>query len=420
MSPAKTMALGIFQSDLIIRSALLKGLQNMRAKPWLLDYCFASLPQDEVTAKEYGQKTVDAAKEWFTQQEVAVFLNTRVDNTKFPAISITLSSSAEDDASIGDVHYEPQEDCDLQWPTLYGPFSSAGYDYATGQLTLPLDAGDKLILAAGMLVIDDAGDMHQIVEVVEDNVVVIAKGITNSMQKASVKAPPPAFTAAMESVLCRETYSLGVHVGGEVEHLIWLHSVVVFILLAYKETLLEARNFERSSISSSDAGINPNLSGETERVLSRYITLSGYVRQMWPKSIKQKITSTQTGITASQHDVLDGVVVDITPNTAPGLPVVYVPPSTANDPILYWGAALVSRSTGSVRQRVNSFDAPTGAYGYYLIPNSFGGTPSSFIDADTGFEVGVSKVTTITIGSVVYAAWRTNQPGLGPLEIEVQ
>lgn len=305
-----TTSLGIHQSDLIIRSALLAGLRNMRAKPWLLDYCFASLPQDAETAAEYGQKTVDQAKEWFTQQEVAVFLNTRLDDAKYPAISITLSASAEDEASIGDVHYEPQEDSDLQWPTLYGPFA-ATYDSVTGQLTFPIDVSDKTVLAAGMLIIDDVGDMHQVTDVLEENVVVIAKGITNAMQKAVLKAKPPALTAAMESILCRETYSLGVHVGSEPEHLIWLHSIVVFILLAYKETLLEARNFERSSISSSDMGLNQNLSSQAERVFSRYISLTGYCRQMWPKSIKQKITSMQTGVSASKVNDPDGIIVAI-------------------------------------------------------------------------------------------------------------
>jgi hypothetical protein len=306
-----TNSFGIFQSDLIIRSALMKGLQHMRNKPWLLDYCFASLPKDEETAKLYGQKTVDQAKAWFLEAEIPVFMNTRVDPTKYPAISITLAASGEDDATLGDVHYEPQEDSDINWPTLYGPFVAQKYDPATGYLTLPADVSSKLVLGPGMVVVDDVGDMHQVTDVIDDVTLVIAKGITNPMQRATLRGTPPALTADMESVIERETYSIGVHMGGDAERLIWLYSIVKFILFAYKETLLEARNFERSSITSSDMGLNQSLSDEKELVYSRYIQITGYVRQQWPKSIKQKITSTATDVQASQVGVDDGDVIDI-------------------------------------------------------------------------------------------------------------
>lgn len=60
-----------------------------------------------------------------------------------------------------------------------------------------------------------------------------------------------------------------------------------FILLRYKETLLEARGFERSTIST---GPLYNYSEtDKEMVFVRDITLSGYVRQYWPKMISPKI-----------------------------------------------------------------------------------------------------------------------------------
>lgn len=58
-----TEALGIHQSDVIIRTAIVAALADLRANPWLLDYVFASLPKDEMTMKDYGEKSVEKAKE---------------------------------------------------------------------------------------------------------------------------------------------------------------------------------------------------------------------------------------------------------------------------------------------------------------------------------------------------------------------
>lgn len=291
-----TKTFGIFQGDLIIRSALEQGLATLRSKPWLLDFCFASLAQDDLTNKTYGQSTIDKAKSWFLQQKLPVTINTTNNPpTTFPAISIQLVSSNEDAKTHGDVNYEPFEDNDMQWPDLYGPFDAISYNSTTGILILPDDVQDKLILCAGQLIIDRTGGMHQILEIFSATTIQIDKSLTVDFSQSVIKGQPPALITSVESVVFSETYQIGCHVMAEPEYLTWLHSIIVFVLLAYKQVYLEARNFERSVISSSDFTDNPNL-GDGTNAYSRFITLSGYVRQMWPGSIAQKITGTETQI----------------------------------------------------------------------------------------------------------------------------
>lgn len=299
-TPVVTKSFGIHQSDVTIRHAIIKGLQNVRARPWLLDYCFASLPQDELTAELYGQKSVDAAKKWFLEGgeggnpiEIKVFLNTRLDPAATPSISISMQQSSEDDATIGDVHYETSEDSTLQWPTIYGPFSPVSYDQKSGIMVLPVDVSTKTTLGIGMVLIDDSGEIYPIYEVIDAVTFRTATGIDASLSKAQLKGNSPALSASMESVSMSEAYNLGVHVTGDDEKLIWLHSILVFILLAYKETLLEARCFERSKLSSSEHGFNSRVSDSGEVIYSRFISLTGYVRHQWPKSIKPKIVSAE-------------------------------------------------------------------------------------------------------------------------------
>lgn len=291
-----TKTFGIHQSDIIIRSAIEQGLAELRAKPWLLDYCFASLPQDDLTSKTYGTATLQRAKDWFIQQKIPVKMNTtNQPPTVFPAISIQLMSSNEDAKTHGDVNYDPYEDNDMQWAVLYGPFTPVSYDPTTGTMVFPSDVSATLSLSPGQLIIDIVGGMHQIIEVIDAQTVQIDKNLTVNFNGAVVKGQPPALITSVESVVFAETYTIGCHVQGEPEYLTWLHSIMVFILLAYKQTLLEARNFERSVIQSSDFTDNPFL-GEGQLVYSRFITLSGYVRQMWPGNITPKVTGVDTQI----------------------------------------------------------------------------------------------------------------------------
>lgn len=289
-----TKTFGIFQSDLIIRSAITQGLAELRKKSWLLDFCFASLPQDELTARDYGQSTIDKAKAWFLAQKLPVMMNTtNQPPTTFPCISIQLVSSNEDAKTHGDVNYDVSEDNDMSWPALYGPFDAVSYNPVNGVLVFPDDVADKLVLFPGQIVIDRTGGFHQIIEAIDAVTVVVDKNLTVDFSQAVVKGQPPSIITSIESVVFSETYQIGCHVNGEPEQLTWLHSIVVFLLLAYKQVYLEARNFERSIISSSEFSDNPFL-GEGQTVYSRFITLSGYVRQMWPGAIAQKITGVQS------------------------------------------------------------------------------------------------------------------------------
>src|SRR6185436_6449946 len=141
-----TLAIGIHQSDLILRSAIIAALKDMRRNPWLIDYVFANVAQDSLTADEFGEKEVRNAKDWFMKNDVNVFLNTRIEPAKLPAISIRLVSSSEAEKTHGDVNYDPTEDSDGAWPDLTAVFDPVHYDNATGIVTVPQEIADSLFI----------------------------------------------------------------------------------------------------------------------------------------------------------------------------------------------------------------------------------------------------------------------------------
>ena len=280
---ADTQITGIHQSDVIIRSAIVAGLADVRANPWLIDYIFASLPQDPLTWKEYGQRELTQAKEWFLKTNIPVSVLPRFDESKWPMITIELLESSEvtSESTHGDVNYEPWESNNKLWPTLTPAFTPASYTPATGIVVLPdtTECG----LFAGMFIVDRTGQAHEIIEVISNTILKIAPNTVADFRKSYIKGHQPNWKISVESSSFKETYRIGIHVQNETVYLTWLHAIMQFVLLRYKQVLLEARGFERSTINSSQVAEDQRF--ETENIFTRFITISGYVRQFWPKIV---------------------------------------------------------------------------------------------------------------------------------------
>jgi hypothetical protein len=288
-----TRIVGIHQSDVVIRSAIEASLADLRANPWLLDYVFASLPQDVLTWKEYGEKDLQEAKKWFMSTHVGVSVMPRLDESKWPQITIELLESSEvvPEAIIGDVNYDPTEDNDSSWPALTPKFTPVSYQPSTGIIRLAV--APEAWLGAGMYIVDHVGQEHEIIEVIDEKSFKIDPMTVADFRTATLRGHRPGWKVDVESSSFKETYRVGIHCVSEPAHLTWLHSIVQFALLRYKQVLLEARGFERSTISSSQMSLDQRF--ETENVFTRFITVSGFVRQFWPKTVAR---------------VLDGVELD--------------------------------------------------------------------------------------------------------------
>ena len=287
-APPNTQAQGIYQADIIIRSAIIAGIADLRANPYLLDFAFAGLLQDDLTKSDYGQQEINQAKKYFQNTDIRVALNINPNEVKFPVISIALMASSDDDTTLGDIHYQTSENNDTTWDTLAGPMSATAYNPATGELTINPKELSTFILAPNMIVLDKNGRQYTITDVTDYNVIVIDKNINADLTGLLIKPTRPALITQLESIVFKESFAIGVHVDSEPVHLTYLHSILTFILLRYKQALFETRGLERTSLSSAEFRRDDDLM--PEMVYSRYISLSGYVRQYWPKLTTPKIT----------------------------------------------------------------------------------------------------------------------------------
>lgn len=284
----QTSISGIFQSDILIRAALNEGFKELRAAPFLLDYAFAFLPKDELTANAYGQKEVDEAKKWFLATEIPVFFNLWTAEVRFPCVTIVLGNSNEMENTLSDVHYDPFEDNQEFWPDLTIPFTPIAYNPFTGKLTLPPSINGNA-LSTDQSIVTRNGHIYPILEVPDASTLMIAQNINDDLNNIVIRGNRAAMSTQLEGAAFAETYVIGCHINSVTNHLIYLHSIVLFILLRHRQDLLEGRGFERSFLRSLDPTRDEKF--VPEGIFSRFIYLSGMVRHFWPKKITHKINT---------------------------------------------------------------------------------------------------------------------------------
>ena len=277
---ALSEARGIFQSDLILRSAFVEAIADLRAKPWLLDSVFASLRYDQLTNKLYGEKEVQRGIKWFQMTDIPIVLAETLKAETLPCISIEVTESSETNNTLADAHYITSQPAKEEWPPLTQLFTPR-YVPTTGVIILPDDISNSLVCTTGMLLMDHNGDKHPILTIIDRQHFTVDVGLIVDFNNSYIKSPYPRLVETLESATFREGYRIGCTCVGDPMNTRWLHSLTSFCLLHYRQDLLEARGLEVSSISSGPMVKDTRF--EKENIFSRFISLTGMVRNYWPK-----------------------------------------------------------------------------------------------------------------------------------------
>ena len=95
----------MFPTDVFIKTLLEESIEDIKNNLWLLDHILWDFTHNEFLRSKYGEKQVNAAKEWFATNNINVFHQFVKDKEKFPAIVLTLGSSVEHQElrTLGDI-----------------------------------------------------------------------------------------------------------------------------------------------------------------------------------------------------------------------------------------------------------------------------------------------------------------------------
>lgn len=295
---------GVFQGDVIIKAMVDLGIEEMKKNDWLLDHAFESLLATKYIADKYGRKQIEAAKEWLANNKIDVYLRPREDKDQPPMVTIFPLPSNEkpEMKTLGDMStirkiLMPNE-IGKPIPFVVKPFTPLAYDIGTGLLALPSSTPGIETVVPGQVLVNPANSTGYIIQgVIGVNATTLAIQIQpgTPIPDATLLGIVPEYQyyeARVEHTYNQETYSIGCYAHGDVQNLIWLHTIVYYAIMRYRQTLLEGSGFAESVVNSGEIGEDPNFTGAGgEESYVRFITLTGQVEQSWIKAPQRFIES---------------------------------------------------------------------------------------------------------------------------------
>lgn len=288
--------MAIFQGDLVIKNIISLSIEDMRKNPWLIDDMFSSLINNPYL-KAYGQKEIDNCKEWFLKNDIFVGLQYRVDKDKMPCVIVSLGNSSEkpEMKTLGDLSTEVDTLYPKQTgkpiPYIVSPFTPVSYTSSTKTMELP-DSVDMTLISPGMILVNPDTKVGYVISEIVPSGIVISTDTTPSGSNFAIVPQFPYYRARRERTFFQETYQVGCHVSGDPAPLIWLHSIVLYGILRYREVLLEGQCFSESLVSSTDMRPTDTFGGPSgDIVYSRYISITGQQETSWLKTPYRVIES---------------------------------------------------------------------------------------------------------------------------------
>jgi hypothetical protein len=288
--------LGIFQGDVIIKAMIDLSIDEMRKNPWLLDNAFDSLKVIPYISDKYGQANINAAKEWFANNKIDVYLRPRDDQDQMPFVSVFPAGSTEkvEMKTMGDMSPEkilllPNE-IGKPIPYIVKPFTPTGYNPSTGVVTLDPNTPGLNAVNPGMVLVNPENGNGYIIENTLSGGIIIEPGIEISATQLAVVPKHQFYEARIKHTFNQENYSIGCYAHGDPQNLIWLHTIVYYAIMRYRQTLLEGNGFAESVVSSGEVTEDPNYPGaKGEKAYVRFINITGQVEQSWIDAPKRFI-----------------------------------------------------------------------------------------------------------------------------------
>lgn len=304
--------MGIVATDILIKTMLEAAIADMRKNVWIVEDVFGMLSHDFLASKDYGQKEVEAAVRWFTETEIPVLMAYRIaDLPPVPCIVVSYNevNEALDRASLADQRMVSSMD-----PTslisnarnITATFSVSSYDQATGEVIVPDTISLNNIRPGQFLVAGKSGKAYVIYEITGDKTFRIKEGLVENFTKSHIRSKFGVWNLEQEITFMNESYTIACHANGNAGCAQWLWQIVMYCLLRYKESYLEGRLFELSSVRSSPLQRNNSFGADT--VHSRYITLNGVVPATWIKYAAPKLE-----VITGQVTICDGPNAPVSP-----------------------------------------------------------------------------------------------------------
>lgn len=300
-------------SDLVLLKLFKQGMAEIRQNPWVLDFIFERLIEDEMDLQlTYGEKEINRAKSWFLKNNIDVRMAYNLDGVQFPCVSIELTSQSESKqhAMLGDVAAPAwdedvdQSDYIIKPRTLVGPFPSVNYSLTTGEVTLPDGFDTELIFKNQALFSPNSKNEYLIksINLSTTNSFFIDSGIRDNFTNGYISPAYKTLKVRREIAQFQETYDFKILVQGDPGYIVWLHTIVSYLILKFRKNLLEKKNIYLSTISAGPIVQERPDDFGGEIIYSRTISMEAMVETTWVSDLLEKFEGVVFTLDSSVSD----------------------------------------------------------------------------------------------------------------------
>ena len=275
--------MGFILSQLVVESILNDGLDDMRDKIGTtsdqISDVFSELAETHLSSK-YG--TAELTKiENLVKSPLKIIYGYSEVQTTVPCISLHLLSSKEDLSKEGLDNFAEDVETDITPTTIVSSFNADSYNSDTGIVSIP-DSVDLSSVFINLLLVDGDGDEFAITGGISDVTGSKTVGITPDSDLDNLTGCYIKSTIDFERYSYKFTYNnesilIGIHTKNALET-IYLYTIVNYILMANKETLIN-RGFDLINYSGSDFDKDQQFA--PEQMYTKYLTLNATTHNTW-------------------------------------------------------------------------------------------------------------------------------------------
>lgn len=373
----------IFQSDLIIYSAITFWLNDIRKNQYLIDFivrdlkCYPGL-------ERFADSEADAIRA-LLENQIFVYLDHRSKDTiKYPNITISMNGASPDmsNQSLGD-NFQRLEERYLSTDeeiagalprdnVLLGPVTPLSYDPETGEVEFAstVNLSESRVFAGQFLQDSKNKVSYEILIVNNDNSITIQDGLNLDLNDMRITSSNEIYRSKLRTIWMNESYTLSIN-ANEPQDVIRIFMILMSGYIRNKLVTLETRNFQIANISYGPLmEFTANASGGT--IYSRDMNLQGRVEH-------SSVATTQR--------IVDGIVAEVKLLEMSATPAAFL----SNVQAQGWSSALDPDgplSTASSVDDTSSNSSSSSSSALVTLQSAY--SNGRFVNITTGFPVEIT------------------------------
>lgn len=276
--------MSLFLGDIRIKTMIELGLEDISKNDWLLDDILADTVANHYLRERYASQ-IASCKQWLQNNRIYIFMSERDDKMEFPCVTIEMGTSNEkpEMKHMGDLSTETVKllPNNINKPIPYVLKPTLGsYNSTSGVFTFSSSV-DLVTVAPGMVIVNPVtGNGYEIQSVIAANQIELVTGLSIETTLYGIIPQYRYYETKIGHTFMQEPYKITCNAMDQ-QTLLWLHSIVSYSMLRYRQVLLEKDGYAESLISSGRMYPNPDYSDSGQVIWSRDINLTGQVENRW-------------------------------------------------------------------------------------------------------------------------------------------